>query len=249
MSVVLPSQVYFEGASLVDPIGSYPATFTRIRWVRMDPTQFSAFGYYIVDDPSSFNQLDYYYIGSYQDQGEPWRLAIYLAIQGNPAFEPIFDGGNGADYNGPTAIDTREGWTMLAVVLDEAALTVQLFDKQGSNLRSTSVLTMPDQLNRTDPIARYTLGGSGIDQGPYDWIGWMGPCYEWSRKLSPAEIAAQALQIAPIDRTGLLHFFPGLDQPFTKNAANGTTGSQYGSTGGVAATNPSIPWTRSGMLM
>lgn len=249
MSVVLPSQVYFEGGALVDPIGSYPTTFTRIRWVRMDPAQYSEFGFYIIDDPTSFNQLDYYYMGSYADQSEPWRPVIYLSIVGNPAYEPIFDGDGGSNYNGSTTVDPRDGWTMLAVVLDEAALTIRLFDKQGNTLRSTSPLTLPNQLSRTDPIARYTLGGSGIDQGPYDWIGWMGPCYEWSRALSPEEIFAQALQIAPINRAGLLHWFPGLDQPLTRNAANGTTGSQFGTSGGIAATNPPLPWTRGGMLM
>lgn len=249
MSVVLPNQVYFEGSSLVNPIGSYPTAFTRIRWVYMNPALYDPFGFYIVDDPTSFNELDYAYIGSYQDQGEPWRQVIYLATEGNPAFEPIFDGGNGTDYNGPTAVDCRLGWTMLAVALDEAELTVQLYDKQGTLLRPTTVLTLPNRLTRTDPIARYTLGGSGIVQGTYDWVGWFGPFYEWSRVLSTEEIAAQSSQIAPIDRTGLLHWFPGHDQPFTRNFANNTDGAQFGTSGGVAATNPPLPWTRSGMMM
>lgn len=249
MSVVLPNQVHFDGSVLVNPIGTYPTSFTRIRWVRFDAAHYDAGGFYIVDDPTTFNELDYCYIGSYADQGEPWRQVIYLATEGNPAFEPIFDGDTGADYNGPTAVDPREGWTMLAVVLDEAALTVQLFDKQGTALRSTNVLTLPGNLTRTDPISRYTLGGSGIAQGTFDWLGWFGPFYEWSRVLSAAEIAAQAMQIAPIDRTGLLHFFPGLDQPFTRNAATGETGTQFGTSGGIAATNPPIPWTSSGMLL
>lgn len=53
----------------------------------------------------------------------------------------------------------------------------------------------------------------------------------------------------PIDRTGLLHWYPGLDQPFTHNFANNTDGTQFGTSGGIAATNPPIPWTRSGLLM
>lgn len=248
MSTRFPNQVYFEGSSLVDPIGSYPTAFTRIRWVYLDPASYTPGYFPLIDDPTSFSNFDYYYIGSFGDGGETWRQVIYLAIEGNPAYEPIWDGGTGTDYFGPTAIDCRNGWTMLCVALDEAALTVQLFDKQGATFRGTNVLSLPNRLARNAPISRYGIGGSAIDQGPFDWLGWFGPVYDWRRKLSAAEVQAQARQIAPVSRDGLILFNPGLDQPMTRNFANNTTGLQFGTSGGIAATNPPIPWT-AGLLL
>jgi len=246
------------GVGWIGRIGtvSLPAQATLglsfVTWTLMDsppPNNFHALTAFSGGGGFSFFSSE-----TFIDNGQLGVNAAYLnLVGGSAAFERLWDGGDGTQYAPPNdCFDQSAAWTCLAGTIDNASLQMRLYSRQGNGVLRTDV-TMPAQLTSAD-FVNYAIGSFTEYYDPaFTWPGKIGMRAVWTRVLTDEEMRRQLQQIAPVTRQDLWDFNPGLDQPphidFGPRADNFTYPNGTVADTPVSASNPPLPWTRSGMMM